>query len=228
MFVAEVLVPEHQTKMLETRGIDISGTVAALQPRHRVWRGFRGPYVDYIYQPKELIGKPNRTARAESTISEQEYGALRIGATVLLVYDPLHPDHAQLKNFVEAHRLRKGRPYWVSGLVLVTLFPGLMLSLIMPFMLAPYFGEKRLLKWGKAAKATIVGEFEFPSGDGKKLALTYRFDDDCGVAVKGQATIYLGPADDPHPNPMTMTVVYDPRGSERNMLYPGSTVRIRP
>src|ERR1700761_4581838 len=49
----------HELKMLETRGVDVLGTVVGLQPTviDRGRRGNHGPLVDYIYEVMEFAGK---------------------------------------------------------------------------------------------------------------------------------------------------------------------------
>jgi hypothetical protein len=53
-------------------------------------------------------------------------------------------------------------------------------------MLWPYFRKKRLLRWGKAAKGTMIGEADFKSKGGKMSRIMYTFDDESGATMRGE------------------------------------------
>jgi hypothetical protein len=219
--------PDQTLKMLEARGIEISGTVTALQHFHSTRRGGAAS-IDYIYQPKELAGKPDRIVHVNSPISMQNYGTLRVGGTVPLIYDPLNPQSAELKSVAEFHRNYKGPRWWVVVLLLLTIPIGCFVS-ILAYLQWAYVREKNLLRSGKAAKATILQQYEEAYRGNSTSKVTYTFQDDHGATWMGLATIPLGNTGDPRPNPDLIeipTAVYDLRNSANNMLYPGSAARL--
>jgi len=231
VFAAAILGEEHELKTLETRGVDISGTVVRLQPAVTGrGRGDHVPLVGYSYEPKELAGKPDRVIHGERGAAPSEYRTLRPGGMIPLVYDPKHPEQAELKSRVEAHRLGKETPAFPRGLLLFAVIPAGILS----YMFWNHLQEKRLLRWGKAARATIIGEVGYQAR-GKWSRIIFTFQDESGNTVRGEKA-GLARGDDPRPdfvqhrqsflaNP---TVVYDPRNSARNMLYPGSAAKLVP
>lgn len=150
---------------------------------------------------------------------------MRVGGVVPLVYDPLRPDRVALKSTVDANRLRK-HPPWVPVLVLMILFLGVPLALLISYIVFIYLRERRLLRGGKLARATIVGESEYVYRSLSRSDATYTFQDHRGAVWTGlsKGSVWRNP-DDPRPDPDLIevpTAVYDPRNSARHMLYPGS------
>jgi len=226
---AAILGSEREMKVLETRGRDISGAVVALHPAVTGrGRADHGPEVDYSYEPKELADKPDHMIHSERVASPSEYRTLKIGGPVSLVYDPTHPEHSELGSTVDAHRLHKGRGDFPFALLFFLAIPAGIVS----WMLWTYFREKRLLRWGTAARATVIAEVDYESR-GRWSRIIYTFRDESGSTVRGEKA-GLARANDPRPkfiqyrqsflaNP---TAVYDPRNSARNMLYPGSAAKL--
>lgn len=230
LIVMSVLLgrPDRTLTMLEARGVEISGTVTALQYFPGTRRGSAAS-IDYIYQPKELAGRPDRIVHVNSPISMESYRTLRVGGTVPLIYDPLNPRRAELKSVAEYHRNYKGPPWWVVVLLILTIPIGCIVG-ILAYLLWAYIREKNLLRSGKTARATILQQYEETYRGNSTSKVTYTFQDDRGATWMGLATISLGGADDPRPNPDLIevpTAVYDPRNSANNMLYPGSAAELR-
>jgi hypothetical protein len=226
LFADGILVPEYRMNKLDARGIDIVGTVVGLTPGYPSHaRGYHGPWGEFIFVPKELSKLAGPAARVKLKISQRDYEALSVGKPVSLVYDPLDPENVETKRVMELRRYRTGRPYWVSGLILVLLIPGMLAALIMPFVLGPYFRERNLLKWGKAARVTIVRRIDLPVEKGTRVALNYSFQDENGMIRRGETDIFQ---EDGATAPLPSTVVYDPRRSDRSMLYPGSAAELNP
>ena len=231
MLGAGILGEEYQLKTLETRGKDISGTVVALQPAVTGrGRGNHGPLVDYLYEPKELAGKPDHIIHGERVATPSQYRILRTGGTVPLVYDPKRPEEAELASRVEAYRLGKD----TSGVPRSPLFIAVIPVGFLSFLLWHHLRERQLLRWGKAAQASIIGEVEYNSR-GRWSKVLYTFEDERGSTVHGEKA-GLARANDPRPdfieyrqrylaNP---TAIYDPRNSARHMLYPGGTAKLIP
>jgi len=230
MFCQALVAPAHKARMFETRGIDISGIVVG---RHQSFIDEKGvyeaPFLDYTYAPKELAGEPNPVVRVKRSVSEKDYLAFRVGAAVPLVYDPAHPDQAIFKSTVEAHRGHKDPLRGEIVLLLVTMFPGGVAAILSVYLLWKHLRERSLLKWGKAAEATVVVESEYVYKGDSRATISYTFRDDGGARRTGRTTISLGPAGDPRPFPDLIelpTAVYDPRNSARNVLYPGFAARL--
>jgi len=216
-------------KKLDTRGVDIVGTVVGLTPGHPSRaRGYHGPWGEFTFAPKERSEAPDSIVRIKLKISQGDYEALSVGKPVSLVYDPLDPENVVTKRVMELRRHRTGRPYWVSGLIIVLLIPGILMALIMPFVLGPYFRQKNLLKWGKAAKVTIVRRIDLPVAKGTRIAINYTFHDENGVVRSGETDLFQEDYEVPRTIPLPSTVVYDPRRSDRSMLYPGSAAELSP
>jgi hypothetical protein len=225
LFANGILIPAHQLTLLAARGTDIAGTVVGLTPGYPSRaRGYHGPWGAFVYAPKEFRGQPDGTVHVNLKISPADYAALIVGRPVALVYDPLDPKYVEMKSVVEYRRHRTGRPYWVSGLILVLLIPGIVAALTMPFVLEPYFRQKNLLKWGTAAKVTIVSRIDLKVEKGTRIALNYTFQDESGAFRRGETDLFQG---DNETIPLPSTVVYDPHQSDRNMLYPGSAAALK-
>jgi hypothetical protein len=221
----------HEIKALEKRGIDVAGTVVDLHAAiEGHGRSNHGPLVDYTYEPKEYAGKPDHTIHTERVASQAEYPGLRIGGAVAVVYDPLNPERSELKSRVEGYSVGKDSAVVPPALLLMFVIPAVITAVV----LWNYFGEKRLLRWGKATRATIIGEVEYQGRRGKMARVMYTFEDDQGATLQGEKA-GLATQDDERPdfvehrlrflrNP---TAVYDPRNSARNMLYPGDAAILR-
>ena len=221
---------EFELRGLEKRGVEVSGTVVGLAPAVTgQGRNDHGPLLDYTYEPPEYALKPDRVIHAEKQVSQALFQTLTAGARIPLVYDPLHPEHSQMESFIAAHRLGQTPPTLSPSLLLITLIPiGLLFTA-----LQGHFREKRLLRWGKAAKATIIGEFEYTVKRRPMAKVIYSFEDERGVVRQGEMG-GLPARDDPSEpffherqrflaNPI---VVYDPRDSRRHMLYPGAGAKL--
>lgn len=222
-FYTLVLVPWHQKKMLEARSVEISGTVVARQQASNDRRGnYNDPFIVYVYTPKELSNTPNHDVRVGHYVSEEVYLAYRLGDAVPLVYDRADPKHAVPKS-------TKSPPSNTGVLALIFLpFIGFW-AILSAWMLWLQLRERWLLRWGKAAKATITGESEDVYKGARNAKIAYTFQDDSGARWTGQATIPMGRADDPSPLPELIglpTAIYDPRNGAKNMLYPGVMYRL--
>ena len=229
-FYTLVVAPWHQKKMLETHGIEISGTVVARRQAFNDAQGnYNDPFIAYVYKPKELANTPDHDVRVERHVSEEVYLAYRLGDPVPLVYVAADPKHAVFKNTVEAGRLGKGPPSDAGVLALIFLpFIGFWV-ILSAWMLWLQLRERWLLRWGKAAKATITGESEDVYKGARNARIAYTFQDDNGAQWTGRAVIPMGRANDPSPLPELIgppTAVYDPRNGAKNTLYPGVMYRL--
>jgi hypothetical protein len=100
---------------------------------------------------------------------------------------------------------------------------------------ARYFKERRLLKWGTAARATIVGDERVsqPRG-GESLTLHYQFIDALGTIYRGEKENLPVPEKEDAFHRATrlriMTnpvALYHPKHPELNALYPFDWVKLR-
>jgi hypothetical protein len=97
-----------------------------------------------------------------------------------------------------------------------------------------YLKEKRLVEWGTAAAAEILGEREVRTRNSRVLTLTYQFHDQNGKLIQGERK--YAPVKDTTNSYLTETrsgifenptVLYDPHDSNSNILYPPSSVEVR-
>ena len=101
-------------------------------------------------------------------------------------------------------------------------------------MLRSYARDKYLLRWGTVVPAKIIGEREYRGPHNAKFsAVTYSFTDRDGNTVEGtrkavarQADIRPGFAEIRARIFANPTVLYDPRNSRRNTLYPPSAAEM--
>jgi hypothetical protein len=165
----------------------------------------------------------------------ERYTKLRIGDSIPIVYDPLSPSRSDL-NFED--KIHTTDPF--ANIFPLDIFPlGLFIIIwiILMFIFFPiYYKQKNLVKRGRVAAATIIDEKEVRSQFGVAATLTYRFTDTDGKIVQGirqrlpsktarrsgyrltrfwddRIAVWAAARNNP-------TVVYDPRNSTKNMLYP--------
>lgn len=176
--------------------------------------------VDYRYQfPADNGAPPSPIYSGSGETIESIYSQLTVGQRVPIAYDPDRPSVSRL-NFNDVV-YRDGMPPITvalisSGPLLLAPPTGLILILI-------YLRERWLLRWGKAAEATIIRQYQYSLGRaGQRTAIVYSFIDDYGQTVEG---VRKGLAANLDPekyreifdNP---TVLFDPRQGVRNKLYP--------
>ena len=115
----------------------------------------------------------------------------------------------------------------VTAIILIFVIPVVII-------VAVYLRQKHLLQWGTAAAATIIGEREYRVKYGYQAALTYQFRDAQGnhfqdvrrgIPTKSDSrSDFLEYRARFVDNPL---VLFDPKNSIRNALYPLSLVRPR-
>lgn len=218
-------------EVLKTRGVLTEGRVVGLYIGH----GRFGPLytVDYAFASRPSPQARAALNRAAQTVSERDYRLLHPGEAVPVIYDPADPDWAKL----DLHdSVRKSDPFAdlpaIFVLELVAIGLGFARGPRFGFygVLAGYIREKRLLRWGRAAPAEIVEKrdvrFPWPG-----TALVYRFTDADGKVVDGvcnglPSRVFKIAGAGARLASMTAnpTVIYDPRNSARNMLYPAAYV----
>ncbi|MFY7958778.1 MAG: hypothetical protein ACOVVK_01770, partial [Elsteraceae bacterium] len=178
----------------------------------------------------------NRKIKQKGYISIEENFMIFVGGSVKILYYQNKPTISRINindkfqnnpNFTKEGFLF----FFVSSFIL---FPGIV-SFLCVF---PFYGrayrEKRILRVGRAAPATLV-EMKHSSLRGLPLVrLTFCFVDDAGVSVQGSYGPYVtGRSGDPtaasawERTLSSLTVVYDPKDSRKNLLYPAHYAELR-
>jgi hypothetical protein len=212
----------HQKQVLETKGIEITGTVVTRRQTFVDDAGrYHSPQLVYTYAPKELANTADRVVRVERNVSEQDYVQFAPGAPIPLVYAPAAPKQSAIKGSAGF-----GPPRDTGVLALVLLFSIGSSVGLSGFVLGRSLRQRWLLRWGKAAKATIIGESEYTYKGARNAKLSYTFQDESGAQWNGQTTIPLGDANNLAEVIGPPTAVYDARDGSKNMLYPGVMYRL--
>lgn len=129
------------------------------------------------------------------------------------------------KSFHDAH---------FQFLCLIVLLAPLSIIVCILFNLLKYLRERKLLAWGTIAEAETFEGPEFAAGRvGRFMNVSYEFKDADGNSVEGTKRV---PARSANWKSMEKTlqkldhpvVLYEPRNSKINMLYPGSLVDCLP
>ena len=84
--------------------------------------------------------------------------------------------------------------------------------------------ERKLLKWGKPARAAITEVRWLPSKYGASYSVSFEFLDDTGNPIKGSANWFYSWKPDCGD---VQTILYDPENPGRSTLYPAQSYRIR-
>jgi hypothetical protein len=231
LMLAVTAVRSHKISVLEQRGVETTGHVSGV--RITYGRNSRSYIVDYNFEPVELSHQAVTFEGGESEVSADVYNAdlyfaVRDGRPVAVIYDPDMPDRSMLMaefNVAKAHNI------WLLVGPACAVIGGPTLAFSLLFAIR-YRREKYVLQWGNAAPAKIIGEDKTATRSGWVAVVRYRFEDDKGVAREN--TTSLPVRNDPRPdftderarylgNP---TAVFDPRNSERNVLFPGTLLQL--
>lgn len=221
------LVPKVETRAaLKWHGVDTGGQITQLF----VERSRHGPIyrVAYRYTPPVAATVPHPWDTGErlgvGEVASWDYRGLRLGMPLPVIYDPRDPARS-LPNLRDA--VRTGSP--VSGLEMPILFEGLLLAgcLVVVVFFGRCWRNRNLLTFGAAARATILGEEEYTTKNQSFSKVTYQFVDACGTTVRGvRKSLPPGIASSGEDLLFRMrvfdnpTVLYDPRNSAHNLLYP--------
>jgi hypothetical protein len=212
----------HRLETLKHEGISTDGEITDLTQEHG--RNDSISYrVDYRFFAAPSSGGSQTAHQAKEYVDVDTYRWLFIGRTVAVVYAPLDAEQSAL-NIGNVIRTTNN---YVGALkvyaIMFAICAGLYVVMI-PFTLGPYLREKKLLRWGKIAPAEIVEDYEERSGRMPLSRVTYRFRDGTGNTVQGirdglaqkqyrTAAVSIDMLENP-------TVLYDPKDSRKNLLYP--------
>ncbi|HZB91560.1 MAG TPA: DUF3592 domain-containing protein [Stellaceae bacterium] len=217
----------RKQQILKTRGVTTEGRVVNL---HMSYGKRTYYYVDYRFTPLLSPGAEPSTREIDELVGEADYGMLRIGDAVPVIYDPVDLDRSAL-NFRD--RVHKGDPFAIMPFILWSEFFVIGISCGIPLILSfrRYYKEKNLVRWGCAAPATITGEKETGVGRRRALRVTYTFTDAHGRTVQGVCKGFASRNDAREKFSQfrsaigdSPTALYDPRNSTRSLLYPPTYV----
>jgi hypothetical protein len=224
--ISNIAVPDYiKGRVLKSRGVDVEGRVERLY----ITKGKGGSsayHVNYMYQPREMALSRYPLARRTEAVSRDDYYSLSVGGALPVIYDPLAPESSFL-NFHDTIRKNNPSKRVKFFIVITALLMFFAMGVVLKFFIFPALKEKRLLGFGNVAPATIVGEEEYETKRGWRSKVSYCFVDAGGNAVSGMrkglpSGVASSGADLAEriqilDNP---TVLYDPRNSARNILYP--------
>ncbi len=222
----------HEEKVLRERGIETDGTIISKKlVKSRNTESYEIWYEYEIFE-KGVFKKIKR----KGSIGVNDKITSSDANTIPIVYDPNNSCTSRIN---EDYRFREDRNIDREGDLLMYLFIAIILPILLSFWIVfPAYRksrrEKRILSIGRAAPATLV-EMKHSSFRGIALVrLTFCFVDEAGVTVHGRYGPYAaGRSEDPTAASAwerylsTLTVVYDPKDSRKNLLYPAHYAELR-
>jgi hypothetical protein len=184
--------------LLSQESVQTQGTITRTWTTNR--KGGKDYHVAYSYEVNRLV------YHSEAEVTSNLYSRLGIRSQLALRYSPSHPEVSRLDGEIR-------RPVW---LIYFGILP------FGAFGLLPYLilKQRNLLERGQPAGAIVTRVS--PTRGGRSVA--YQFLDYAGnfttgrVPIKTQEAPSIG---------ATVTVIYDPEKSRRNMLYPAQFVRLK-
>jgi len=198
-----VLVPQFQKQsereaLLKQEGAETRGTVL------RTWinkgsKGSRSYHVSYQYSVGGAI------YHAEARVTSSTYSRLGTNSAVSLRYVPSRPEMSMMEGETQ-------QPDWMIVFALLPFVAFIVIPLSV-------LKEKQLLESGQAVGAVVTRVAPVKGGK----SISYRFLDAAGNTVTGAVT---RSSDVPELG-STVTVLYDPSKSRKNMIYPAKFVRLR-
>jgi len=217
--------PIRTLETLKSRGVATEGTIVGL----RTVKPRRSVVYKLDYQFEAKIGSSAQSATYQGT-DDTSFDILqrsKIGGSVPIVYDPQDP-----KTSIENIEDKLHHRYIFRVFVIMLLFSLGFWFFVRAVMWMPvdrrFYRERYLLRWGRAAPATIVHKSEYLLRNGLTRAadVTYRFTDAEGKVVEGLRRRVLTGEAGMSGNALKVwlspTALFDPRNSAKNMLYPAT------
>ena len=212
------------SKMSDLRNHGIE-TVAQVDKEDEYTRkGGTNYVVTYHYRTIAPPGMPDSfSGRAQ--MSTKEYIDISIGGKIPIIYDSRNPSQSTTET-----QLNEGGQLTL-GLILAMFIVGPVVMTVYSFY--KYSREKKLLQWGNAVPAKLIGEEEYSIRGAKFSTATYEFKDGNDTLITGIRTGV--PTSDSRRAAMVElrariclnpTAIYDPQNSARNMLYPPSIAKL--
>jgi len=204
---------DYKNYVLKKYGVDVVGIVAGF----RVESSKNGPryFIDYSFIYPTGLGKSVAEKMATEQIDLIKSDQLVVGTKIDIVYDSKDADISS----VDVSGVRGSTDnfrYFKEMLLLVVIFPGIPGLVVAGWFFRRFWDEKRILKYGDCAVASIVNQRQYYiKGDVKGNEVAYEFVDAAGRRVSGSRKAFgsgkVG---------QVQTVVYDPADSNRHVLYP--------
>jgi hypothetical protein len=169
----------YKMSVLKTRGVPAEGHITYLHSElvHSKSGDHEVFHADYTFSPDPTPGSQTVPYADTSIVNASEYGHLRVGQTVPVIYDPSKQDRSAINVGDRVHTQDPMAAMRLLAKFMLPLFGG-MSGLGLVFMLVGYYREKKLLMWGNVAAATITEEKEYSAGkSGMAMAATYQFKD---------------------------------------------------
>jgi len=214
-------------KTLQERGVEIMGEVT--DKRITSTKNGKVYHIDYHFK---ISGRSGDYVSGSDTVPDTSYGLVEIGYSVPIVYDPMRSEKSMLNINNSLYRQNSGDTLWAFILLVLTLLIPVGIATIL--LSNNCLKQKKLVEWGKVAPAKILGEKKVRTRQGRVSTIIYQFEDDAGNLIRGMRNNV--PAKEASlrdsietrrrifENP---TVLYDPRNSARNILYPASSFELR-
>ena len=216
----------HRNLMLRDRGVAVTGRITDLsittsKSNHSYNVGYEFTLGRYTY--------PHRRG---TTVSAADYAGLRMGQAVPVVCDPVDPRWAMLNLHDGVHREDPWN--FFETIATIVLGTAVLFSLIVLLLIWGYRRERRLVEWGAVAPATLLGEQEYSTKNGRFARVTYRFTDLQGRAIEGKR-FNVPVKGDRHSKSIALrarlfenpTALFDPHDSRKHLLYPPTSVALR-
>jgi len=193
-----VELQKQHDALLSREGLLTQGTVT------RTWitrnKDSRNYHVSYQYEVNGV------TYRSEARVGSTMYSRLGPKSNLTLRYAPSQPEVSRLD----------GEFRQPPELIYLVVLPFAAMGVV-PYLI---FRQKKLLERGQPVGAIVTRVAPVKGG----RSVSYQFMDFAGNIITGSATMRSSEA--PAVG-TTVTVIYDPEKSRRNMLYPAKFVRLR-
>jgi len=220
-----VMFEKYQLAAFKSRGVAIDGVIIRLGTSHVQYtrRSYDIYGVDYAYTVGAGAGgvPPGATYRRYVELDQEQYERLKRDPRVPVIYDPAAPRDSVLA-FEWAPDPGQHYGLFLEGMYALI---GLLFGMFLLIMIVGYRIEKRLLMAGQAAQARILARTSTTNAKGNtSVRLTYGFVDARGKEVV--ATQIYEPERAAQVE-RCATVLFDPRDSSVNALYPLRQMRCR-
>jgi Protein of unknown function (DUF3592) len=213
----------HNRATLRANGVLVVGEITGLRmERSKSTYSYR---VSYQFTPSSTSDGRQVAEIGEDGVSEARYRTLQVGQVAPLLYEPARPSNSGLNFDDSVNTSDDSAMMLLFAVFIVGLFGGFY-ALFMTVLLLPYFKEKKLLQWGRVARAVILKEEEI-DGRFPTMTATYQFTDEKCQRVtgiqKGLPSVkkfgwprFREVREAVTKNPIA---IYDPNDSGKSMLY---------
>jgi Protein of unknown function (DUF3592) len=222
LFLGIMYAFHHDRSILRASGVPVEGQITGLEITRS--KSSNSYHVRYRFQPHS-DGIDQHVQTGADVVSEAHYRYLSVGEIVPVVYEPDRPGNSGLKFDDSVNTSDDSTSMLLLALFFIGAAGGIYV-LFLALILFPYFKQKRLLRWGHAAFATILREEEV-GWRRPTMTATFQFTDEQGRSIVG---IQKGlPSAKRLRRPgfrafregvMKMPIaIYDPKNPANSMLY---------